>query len=227
MHRIRHDTKTNTGPKTRGATIHTAGRYDLHTSLLGLGENRFNSRMIVEMSKIKPGDKVLDVGCGSGNLTLTAKKYAGASGSVHGIDASPEMIEVARKKAERRRAEAIFEVGLIEKLPYPDTTFDVVISRLVIHHLPDDLKRRGFAEIFRVLKPGGLFFITDFKLPANPILAHVASTLFGHSAMMQSNLERITPMLKETGFIDVASGPTQSVFLTFLSGTKPSNHQKK
>ncbi len=227
MHRIHHDTKTNIGPKTRGATIHTAARYDLHTSLMGLGVNRSNSRMIIEMAKIKPGDKILDVGCGSGNLTLTAKRYAGASGSVHGIDASAEMIEVARKKAERTGSEAIFEVGLIEKLPYSETTFDVVISRLVIHHLPDDLKRRGFTEIFRVLKPGGLFFIADFKLPANPILAHVASTLFGHRTMMQSNLESITPMVKETGFIDVASGPTSSAFLTFISGTKPLNHQEK
>jgi len=106
MHRIQHNTKTNIGsPKTTGATIHTAARYDLHTSLLGLGVNRFNSRMIVEMAKIKPGDKILDVGCGSGNLTLTAKRYVGVSGSVHGIDASPEMIEVARKKAERSKAE--------------------------------------------------------------------------------------------------------------------------
>jgi Methylase involved in ubiquinone/menaquinone biosynthesis len=183
--------------------------------------------MIIEMATIKPGDKILDLGCGSGNLTLTAKRYVGTSGSVHGIDASPEMIEVARKKAERSKAEAIFEVGLIEKLPYSDTTFDVVISRLVIHHLPDDLKRRAFAEVFRVLKPGGLFFIADFKLPANPILAHVASTMFGHRTMMQSNLESVTPMLKETGFVDVTSGPTQSAFLTFVSGTKPLDHQEK
>jgi len=117
MHRIHHNTKTNIGsPKTTGATIHTATRYDLHTSLMGLGVNRSNSRMIIGMAKIKQGDKILDVGCGSGNLTLTAKRYAGAFGSVHGIDASPEMIEVARKKAERSKADAIFDVGLIEKL---------------------------------------------------------------------------------------------------------------
>jgi len=102
-----------------------------------------------------------------------------------------------------------------------------VISRLVIHHLPDDLKRRAFAEVLRVLKPGGLFFIADFKLPTNPILAHVASTMFGHRTMMQSNLERVSPMLKETGFVEVAAGPTQSAFLTFVSGTKPLNHLEK
>ncbi len=159
MHKMHNEPKTRNGSETAGVTIHKASQYDIHTGLMGLGVNGPNSRMIIEMAKIKPGDKVLDVGCGSGNLTLTAKRYAGASGSVHGIDASPEMIEVARKKAKRIASEAVFEVGLIEKIPYPDATFYVVISRLVIHHLPDDLKRRGFAEIFRVLKPGGLLFL--------------------------------------------------------------------
>jgi len=179
--------------------------------------------MIIEMAKIKQGDQVLDVGCGSGNLTLTAKRYVGASGLVHGIDASPEMIEVARKKAQRSGATAVFEVGLIEKISYPDATFDVVVSRLVMHHLPDDLKRRGIAEIFRVLKPGGLLFLADFRPPTNPILAHVASALVGHKMMMESNVRGIVPILMEAGFVDVASGPTHSPFLAFVSGKKPTS----
>ena len=222
MHRMHDDLKTRSGPETTGATIHKASQYDIHTGLMGLGVNRSNSRMIIEMAKIKLGDKVLDVGCGTGNLTLTAKRYAGASGSAYGIDASPEMIDVARKKAKRTGSETDFEVGLIEKIAYPDATFDVVISRLVIHHLPDDLKRQGFAEIFRVLKPGGLFFLADFNPPANPILAHVASALVSHG-MMQANVWRIPPMLTETGFVDVASGPTRSAFLAFVSGKKPTS----
>ena len=95
MHRMHNVPKTHGGPETAGATIHWASRYVLFTSLLGLGLNRSNSRMVVEMAKIKPGDKVLDVGCGTGSLTLTAKTYAGASGAVHGVDASPEMITLA------------------------------------------------------------------------------------------------------------------------------------
>jgi len=161
------------------------------------------------------------VGCGSGNLTLTAKKYVGLSGSVYGIDAAPEMIEVARKKAARLNLKAVFEVALIEQLPYPDASFDVVISRLVIHHLPDDLKRRGFAEMFRVLKPGGCVFLADFKPPTNPILSHVAAALVGHQMMMQSKVESIAPLLTEAGFVDVTSGQTRSPFLAFVSGRKP------
>jgi ubiquinone/menaquinone biosynthesis C-methylase UbiE len=220
MHRIHHDPKTRSGPETTGIVIHWASQYDAFARLMGLGVNGPNSRMIVEMAQIKPGDKVLDVGCGTGDLTLTAKKYAGASGSAYGIDASPEGIDIARKKAKRSSSAAVFEIGLIEKIAYPDATFDVVISRLVIHHLPDDLKRRGIAEIFRVLKPGGLFFLADFKPPTNPVLAHVASALVGHR-MMQSNVWGIPPMLAEAGFVDVASGPTCSAFLAFVSGKKP------
>ncbi len=223
MHRMNSETKTGNGPKTTGITLHHAGQYDLHTRLMGLGVNRANSRMIVEMAQIQPGNTVLDVGCGTGNLTLTAKSYVGESGLVYGIDASPEMIEEAQKKEKRSGysgSKVIFEVGLIEKLPYPDTTFDVVISRLVIHHLPDDLKRQGFAQIFRVLTPGGRIFIADFNPPANPFLAHIALAVVGHR-MMRTNVSTIPPMLEATGFIGVASGPTRSPFLAFVSGKKP------
>ena len=173
------------------------------------------------MAKIREGDKVLDVGCGSGNLTLTAKKYVGSSGAAYGIDAAPEMIEVARQKAKRSPYPANFEVGLVEKIPFEDATFDVVISRLVIHHLPDELKRRGFIEIFRVLKPGGLFFLADFTMPTNPILARVAAAFFGHQMMIQADVSAIPAMLGKAGFMKVEHGPTRSAFLAFVSGRKP------
>lgn len=201
-------------------TIHWAARYDFFTGLMGLGVNRPNNRMMVEMAKIKSGDKVLDVGCGTGNLTLTARKYAGPSGSAYGIDASPEMIEVARKKVKHNDGGTVFDVGLIENIGFPEATFGVVICRLVIHHLPDDLKRQGFAEILRVLKPGGVFFLADFNPPSNPILAHFTSALVGPT-MMESNVWSIPSMLNNAGFVDVASGPTRSLFLAFVSGKKP------
>ena len=220
MHRMHNEQKTNRGPETTGRTIHWASQYDIFTSLMGLGVNRPNSRMVIELAKIKAGDKVLDVGCGTGNLTLTAKLYTGASGSVYGIDASPEMIEVAQKKAKRIGSETIFEVGLIEQLAYPDATFDIVISRLVIHHLPDDLKRTAFTEILRVLKAGGHLLVADFNPPKNPILNHVTSALVG-SHMMQTNVWSIPQMLTEAGFVEVSSGLTRSAYLAFVYGKKP------
>ncbi len=207
------------GPETAGSTIHWAGRYDLFTSLLGMGVNARNSRMVVELAGIKPGDKVLDVACGSGNLTQTAQKYAGPGGKATGIDASPEMIEVAKKKAERLGSGASFQLGLAEKLDFPDGTFDVVISRLAIHHLPDDLKQRAFAEILRVLKPGGRVLIADFVQPSNHMLSHITSVITG-PRMMGTKTWSLPPMLEQAGFVDVKSGPTRSSFLAFISGRK-------
>ena len=222
MHSMKNTPKTISGPQTNGATLHQASQYDICTGLLGLGVNRRSSKMIIEMAGIKAGDRVLDVGCGTGNLTLTAKAYAGAFGFVYGIDASPEMIDVARNNAKRSNLEAVFEVGLIETIAQPDATFDVVISRLVMHHLPDDVKRRGFAEILRVLKPGGHIFLVDFNPPSNPILFHIVSALIGHGTMMQSSVQDLLPLLAEAGFVDVTSGPTGTALLAFVGGKKPS-----
>jgi demethylmenaquinone methyltransferase/2-methoxy-6-polyprenyl-1,4-benzoquinol methylase/phosphoethanolamine N-methyltransferase len=220
MHHMHNEPKTKSGPETAGLTLHWASEYDLFTSLLGLGVNRSNSRMVVELAGIKPGDRVLDVGCGTGNLTLTAKTSAGAKGAVYGIDAAPEMIEVARKKAQRAGLEVTFEVGLIEKIPFPEASFEVVINRLMVHHLPEDLKRQGFAEIFRVLKPGGRLLIADFNPPTNPILGHLALALVGHG-MMQTSVLNLPAMLSSAGFSQVTSGPTRSAFLAFVRGDKP------
>jgi len=222
MHRLHNKPRIKNGPQTAGTTIHWASQYDIFSGMFGLGANSPNSRMVIELANVNPGDRVLDVGCGTGNLTLTAQSYAGPGGKVYGIDASPEMIEVAKKKASRSRPEVVFEVGLIEELVFPEATFDVVISRLVIHHLPDDLKHRGFAEILRVLKPGGHLLIADFNPPTNPVLNHITTALVG-SHMMSTNIWRLPPMLERAGFVEITSGPTHSVILAFVSGKKPEN----
>ncbi len=222
MHTSHEDTRDETAPETAGHTLHQAGQYDVFTRLAGLGVNGSNSRMVVEMAQIKPGERVLDVGCGTGNLTLTARNYAGPAGSAVGIDPSPEMIAQARKNATRTGLEAAFELGLIEKIPYPDASFDVVINRLMIHHLPDDLKRQGLAEILRVLKPGGRLFIADFRASSHTLAGHLA-LVFTHSRMMQTDVADLTQMVKQAGFTEVASGPTRSAFLAFVSGKRPAH----
>ncbi len=219
MHRMHNEPRIKNGPQTTGRTIHWASHYDIMSGLFGMGVNRPNSRMVVELAKIKPGDTVLDVACGTGSLTLTAQSYAGPSGQAYGIDAAPEMIGVAKNKAARSGKPVIFQVGLIEQLEFPDATFEVVITRLAIHHLPDDLKRRAFAEILRVLKPGGHLLIADFNPPTNPILNHILSALVGPH-MIQTNVSSLPAMLERAGFVEVTSGPTRSNFLAFVSGKK-------
>jgi len=222
MHKMHNEPRTREGPQTSGATIHWASQYDIFTGLFGMGANRRNSRMVIELAKVRPGDRVLDVACGTGSLTLTAQSYAGPGGKVYGIDAAPEMIEVAQKKAARSGVDVVFEVGLAEQLAFPEANFDVVISRLAIHHLPDDLKRKAFAEILRVLRPGGRLLIADFRPPANPVLNHIASALVGPN-MMQIDIRSLLPMLASAGFAEISSGPTRSAFLAFVSARKPGN----
>ena len=216
------DPGTRNDPQAAGAAIHRVSGYDILSYVLGMGPKGRNSRMVIELAEIKPGDSVLDLGCGTGSLTLTARRAVGPSGKVHGIDASPEMIDAARQKASRSGLDVLFDVGLMEDLGFPDGTFDVLISRLAIHHLPDDLKPRGFAEFLRVLKPGGHLLIADFTPPANRWLRRVASAIVDPH-MMQPALWNLPPMLASAGFAEITSGRTRSAFLGFVCAKKPEN----
>src|SRR5215212_423137 len=155
----------HSAPTTCGSVIHWASHYDQVVSLLTLGRRRRLRAMTIALARIQPGDRVLEVGCGTGDVALAACAPAGPRGSVSGIDAGPEMIAVARAKAAQAGVVIDFRVEPIEALTYPDATFDIVLSSLMMHHLPDDLKRRGLAEVARVLKPGGRLLIVDAERP--------------------------------------------------------------
>ncbi len=150
-------------PQTTGRLIRWAKYYDLVTQIMALGQAGRLRRKTIEVAQLVPGERVLDVGCGTGDLTLLAKKSTGPTGQVVGLDPAPEMIDVARSKAKRQQTDVEFRTGVIERLPFPDDSFDVVLSSLMMHHLPDDLKPKALAEIRRVIKPGGRLVIVDFK----------------------------------------------------------------
>jgi len=129
--------------QTEGRLIRWAPYYDLAVTITTLGQARRLGHMTVDQALIKPDDSVLDVGCGTGEVTLLAKTSA-RDGKVYGIDPAPEMIAVARKKAARKGLEIDFRVGVIESLPFGDDSIDLVTSSLMMHHLPDELKLRGW-----------------------------------------------------------------------------------
>jgi ubiquinone/menaquinone biosynthesis C-methylase UbiE len=146
---------------TAGRVLHAARAYDALVWVLALGKERRFRERLAELARLERDQSVLDVGCGTGALALAAKDFVGAGGEVAGIDPSPEMVARARRKAAKAGVEARFEVATIEALPFPDATFDAVLSSLMLHHLTDDGRRQGFAEIARVLKPGGRFLAVD------------------------------------------------------------------
>ena len=205
--------KTADAPKTAGRVIHWARFYDLFGKLISFGRDSAIRERLVRLAAPVPGEKVLDVGCGTGAVAIAIKPRV-VEGEVHGIDASPEMIEVAQEKAAKARLDIDFQVALIEAIPFPDGAFDLVTSSLMLHHLPDDLKRKGLAEIRRVLKPGGRFLAMDFAAQGHGPIGHLLS-VFGHSRG-EPIVELLTPMLKEAGFGDVEAVPTRHKNFAFI-----------
>ena len=113
-----------------------------------------------EFAGINPGDSVLDLGSGAGNDCFIARTIVGETGKVTGLDFSEEMLEKAKQNLKKTGFTNMeFVRGDIEDIPLSDSTFDVVLSNCVLNLVPD--KQKAFSEIFRVLKPGGHFCISD------------------------------------------------------------------
>jgi ubiquinone/menaquinone biosynthesis C-methylase UbiE len=116
---------------------------------------------VVGLAGLRGDERLLDAGCGTGLMALRiAARYPDCT--VHGVDLSPGMIDVARKDAAKRGLAVDFRVGSITDLPYPDASFDVVVTNIMYHHLDLAEKRQAVSEIARVLKPGGRYVSAEF-----------------------------------------------------------------
>jgi len=202
----------NARPSTIGAVLHAAALYDLQVWLATLGREGTFREKVLGLARLQPGEAVLDVGCGTGTLAIAAKRQVGPTGTVYGIDASPEMLARAQKKARKAGVDVVLKNALAQALPFPNATFDAVLTTVMLHHLPRKARQQCAAEMRRVLKPGGRVLAVEFGLAAREqkgLLAHFHR--HGHV-----KLSDIISLLSEAGLNIVESGAVELRDLQFV-----------
>lgn len=157
---------------------------------------------LLEQAALRPGQCVLDVGCGTGTLAILIKK-GWPDVHVVGLDGDPKALAIARRKLARAGAKVQLDAGLASSLPYSDGSFDRVFCSLVLHHLAPEDKRHSLAEILRVLVPGGSFHLLDFGRPVNAWERALARVFFRSPQVRDNVRGRLAAFLREAGFADV------------------------
>lgn len=215
----------------RGEDYIPALTYDRLTPLfdpmvrLTTRERRFKEELL-EQARIEPGQRVLDLGCGTGTLAVWAKgSEPGAE--VVGLDGDEEVLARGRRKASEAGVDVKLDRGLSYDMPYEDGSFDRVLSSLFFHHLKPDAKETTAREIARVLRPGGELHVADFGPPSDPVAWVGAQLLRRFDGMentrdnVEGNLPRI---FEDAGLVAArARGRLRVVFgtLVFYSAHRP------
>lgn len=156
-----------------------------------------------QFAKIKKGDVVIDLGSGAGNDAFVARYEAGETGKVIGIDFTPAMIDKAKQNAEVRGFGNVeFRLGDIEQMPVSADTADVIVSNCVLNLVPD--KDGVFKEIFRVLKPGGHFSISDIVLMGTlPTKLMEAAEMYAGCVAGATQKEEYVGLIEKNGFENI------------------------
>lgn len=183
-------------------------------------------RRLLEHARIKDGESVLDLACGTGTLAIQTK-LAAPKAKVSAIDADPSILERARRKADEAGLDIAFEHGVSTELPYDNRSFDVVLTTLFFHHLTDEAKADTGEEIFRVLRHGGRLLMADWGRPQDPMMrmAFLSVQLLDGFRTTSSNVSgRIPEMLRDAGLkrvqvLDRMRTPVGTIEI--VRGTRP------
>lgn len=193
--------------------VENARLYEISAAIGFAGQRRRVYDGLVRLSDVRPGDRVLDVGCGTGYLSGRVARAIGPDGRVEGIDPSGSVVAYA---TERAAPNATFRVAGAEQLPYDDGSFDAVVSCLAVHHIGATDRGQAFAEMYRVLRPGGRLVIADFRPPTGRLSRLAIGALTGHAAEYVPLLD----LALAAGFEIVETGHRRPV-LAYVRAVRP------
>lgn len=212
-------------PSTRGRDLnHVACLYDPLIEKLSFGRERRFREKTIEHTGFSPTDRILDVGCGTGSLTIAIAKHLVPPGEITGIDAAPRMIKIAQKKAKRAGIPAVFRTGVSEALDFHDGSFDMVVNSMFTHHVDTALKWLSFAEMFRVLCPGGVLITADVDRPTTvwaSILGWGARYLLCQRELLDNLRGELPGIIEEAGFAEVERTDHIYGLVSFFRARKP------
>jgi ubiquinone/menaquinone biosynthesis C-methylase UbiE len=189
---------------TRKAYLPAAGHdwflplYDPFMKLFGGDQAR---RALIDQAAIRPGHRVLDIGCGTGTLVTLIKRLH-TDVEVVGLDPDPKALGLARRKAERAAVSIHLDQGFSDELPYPDASFDRVFSSFMLHHLQAGAKEKTLDEVRRVLKPGGSLHLLDFGGPKSSSDGFLARLLHSSHHLKDNFDGRIIALMSQSGLAD-------------------------
>ncbi|ALV30926.1 methyltransferase domain-containing protein [Streptomyces sp. CdTB01] len=185
---------------TPGVTVGTPRAYELFGDICFVGRRGRAFTRLAELSGAEPGDRVLDVGCGTGYLTRRMAARVGPDGAVTGVDPSTPVLDYARRKKQHPGgAPCTYREGIAEALDLPDASFDTVVTSLMLHHLPEELRPAALREMHRVLRPGGRLLVVEFRPPKSRIGRHLVHGGAGH-AMAHNRVELLEGLITDAGF---------------------------
>ncbi|MGW3916743.1 class I SAM-dependent methyltransferase [Streptomyces sp. NPDC005070] len=205
---------------TPGVTIGAPRSYELCGAVCFAGRrNRAFSRLAV-LSGAESGDRVLDVGCGTGYLTRRMAAVVGPRGTVTGVDPSPSVLAYARRRSGAGQdATCAYREGVVENLGFPDRSFDTVVTSLMLHHLPEELRPAALEEMWRVVRPGGRLLVVEFRPPRGPVGRHLVHGGLGH-AMSHNRTDLLDGLVTGAGFEIRGSGDVRP-WLTYVQAVRP------
>lgn len=206
-----------TRTQARSAHMHAGPGHDVLADVFFVGQRRRVYRRIATLSRARPGDQVLDVGCGDGYLTRLMAETVAPGGSALGVDQSRETLRRARHIT--RDANCTFAEGTAQALDAADRSVDVVVSSLMLHHLPEAGRERAVAEMFRVLRPGGRLLIAEFRPPTTGLMRHLIRPV-ASPAMQHNSLHLLEPLVTGRGFLRAESGDLRP-WIHYVRALKP------